>query len=297
MNDMKAEGVPFEERIEELDRLEYPKPDRDFIYDTFNEFADRHPWVGQENIRPKSIVREMFESYFAFGDYIRTYDLQRAEGLLLRHINGVYGVLAQTVPDTAKTDEVREMEQYLGAMLRQVDSSLLDEWEKMKNPDYRAADTKELKPPGGPEVAPDITRDAKSFTALIRTRMFSFLAALGRRNFDGAREIVNECRPSPADQAAGDDTNAPVGWTVERLQNVFDAYCAVHRAIRLDAEARNLRHTHVAVSDNRKTWKVQQILVDPDEDNDWALEFDVDIARSREQSRVVMELVRFECIG
>ena len=134
MAEMKMEGVEYDQRMEELEKLEYPKPNREFIYSTFNAFADRHPWVGQENIHPKSIAREMFESFRSFSDYIRDYELQRAEGVLLRHLNGVFKVLAQTVPDAAKNDQVREMELYLAAMIRQIDSSLLDEWEKMRDP-------------------------------------------------------------------------------------------------------------------------------------------------------------------
>src|SRR5208282_3485529 len=134
MAEMKMAGIEYDERMEELEKLEYPKPNREFIYSTFNAFADKHPWVGQENIRPKSIVREMFENFRSFSDYVRDYELQRSEGLLLRHLNSVYKVLAQTVPDQAKTDPVREMELYLGTMLRQVDSSLLDEWEKLRDP-------------------------------------------------------------------------------------------------------------------------------------------------------------------
>ena len=124
--EMKMAGIEYEQRMLELEKLEYPKPLREFIYGTFNEFAAKHPWVGEEAIRPKSIVREMFEDYRSFSDYVREYDIQRSEGLLLRHLNSVFKVLAQTVPDAAKTEEVREMELYLSAMLRQVDSSLLD---------------------------------------------------------------------------------------------------------------------------------------------------------------------------
>ena len=164
--------------MEELEKLEYPKPNREFIYSTFNAFADKHPWVGQENIRPKSIAREMFESFRSFSDYIRDYELQRAEGVLLRHLNSVYKVLTQTVPDAAKNDTVREMELYLGTMIRQVDSSLLDEWEKMRDPNYQRAETKEVRPPGAEEAAPDITRDTKAFTAAIRNRIFTFLRGL-----------------------------------------------------------------------------------------------------------------------
>ena len=106
--EMKAAGLDYDERMEELEKLEYPKPQREFIYETFNAFADRHPWVGEENIRPKSIAREMFEAFRSFSDYIHDYDLQRAEGVLLRHLNSVYKVLSQTVPDAAKRRAPRD---------------------------------------------------------------------------------------------------------------------------------------------------------------------------------------------
>src|SRR5205823_1431830 len=126
----------------ELEKLEYPKPQRDFVYGTFNAFAGRHPWVGEEDIRPKSIAREMFEGFRSFSDYVQEYDLERAEGLLLRHLDSVYKVLVQTVPEAVKTDEIREMELYFRDMLRQVDSSLLEQWEKMRDPAL-AAETAE----------------------------------------------------------------------------------------------------------------------------------------------------------
>jgi superfamily II RNA helicase len=166
MAEMKMEGIEYDQRMEELEKLEHPKPNPEFVYSTFNAFAARHPWVGEENIHLKSIVREMFEEFRSFADYIKLYELQRAEGVLLRHLNSVFKVLAQTVPDTAKNDQVREMELYLGTMIRQVDSSLLDEWEKMRDPNYRPGETKEVRPPGAEEAAQDITRDTKAFTVL-----------------------------------------------------------------------------------------------------------------------------------
>ena len=176
--EMKAEGLDYDQRMAELEKMEHPKPLRDFVYMTFNAFADRHPWVGEENIRPKSIAREMFEGFRSFSDYVQEYDLERAEGLLLRHLNSVYKVLSQTVPDAVKTDTILEMELYLRDMLRQVDSSLLEEWERMRDPNYVAppAPGADMRPPR-PEEPPDVTRDTKAFTAAIRTRVFAFLRA------------------------------------------------------------------------------------------------------------------------
>jgi superfamily II RNA helicase len=280
MAEMKMAGIEYDERMEELEKLEHPKPNREFIYSTFNAFADKHPWVGQENIRPKSIAREMFENFRSFSDYVRDYELQRSEGLLLRHLNSVYKVLTQTVPDAAKTDPVREMELYLDAMLRQVDSSLLDEWEKMRDPNYQARGTaKEVRPPGAEEAAQDVTRDTKGFTAAIRTRVFSFLRGLVNQDFEQALTYLS----SP---------NDPDGqpWTAERLQKVLDDYHVEHDHICLDPNARNVRHTYVVPSDDKHSWKVQQMLIDPEEQNDWVAEFEVDLTKSREAEEPVLAL-------
>jgi hypothetical protein len=281
MAEMKLAGIEYEERIEELEKLEYPKPNREFVYSTFNAFADKHPWVGQENIRPKSIAREMFENFRSFSDYIRDYELQRAEGVLLRHLNSVYKVLAQTVPDAAKTDTVREMELYLATMIRQVDSSLLDEWQKMRDPNFQREEVKEARPPRAEEAAADITRDTKAFTAAIRNRIFSFLRGLVNEDFDQALTHLS----SPLD-ADGEP------WTAERLTLVLDSYYTEHERICLDPNARNLRHTYVLPADDKKSWRVQQMLVDPEEDNDWVAEFEIDLQLSRAALEPVIRLRR-----
>jgi superfamily II RNA helicase len=308
---MKAEGIEYDERMAKLEELEYPKPNREFIYSTFNAFADKHPWVGQENIRPKSIAREMFENFRSFADYIRDYELQRAEGLLLRHLNSVYKVLKQTVPDGAKNDAVREMELYLGTMIRAVDSSLLDEWEKMRDPNYerrlaaeRATEGDvDMRPPGAEEAAADITRDTKAFTAAIRNRIFTFLRGLVIGDFEAALASLAETEKrgvgetatnadvtvSPSRRLADSEGNA---WTAERLQQAMDGYLAGHEQLLLTPEARNVRHTYVTPSEDKKTWRVQQMLVDPEGQNDWVAEFEVDLALSRESGEPALRLQR-----
>ncbi len=139
IEEWKAAGIPYDERMAKLEEIEHPKPLREFLYETFNAFAAAHPWVEQENVRPKSIAREMFERYLSFADYVREYGLERSEGLLLRHLMQVWKVLAQTVPDKAKTEPVIEMEDYFRELIRGIDSSLLDEWEKLRNPEFVVA--------------------------------------------------------------------------------------------------------------------------------------------------------------
>lgn len=275
--EMKAEGLSYEQRMEELEKLEHPKPNRDFIYSTFNAFAAKHPWVGQENIRPKSIVREMFEEYRSFSDYIKVYELQRVEGLLLRHLSSVYKVLAQTVPEAAKDETLREMELYLREMLRQVDSSLLDEWERMRDPEYQPrGEVKELRPPGAAEAEADFTRNAKVFTAAIRTRIFALLRAMADGDFEAAAEIA--------------------GWSAEKIGAAMAEYRREHSRIRLDPEARNARHTYVRVAEDGKTWTVEQMLQDPEELNDWVAELEVDLTASREKQEVVIALRRIGAV-
>jgi hypothetical protein len=211
---------------------------------------------------------------------VQEYDLERAEGLLLRHLNSVYKVLRQSVPDSEKTDTVREMELYLRDMLRGVDSSLLDEWEKMLDASYRPAEAAELRP-AQPEEPPDVTRDTKAFTAAIRTRVFAFLRAWSIGKDEAALDLID----SPGDGEGQ-------AWTVERLKTAREGHRAELGGLRLDPEARNLRHTHVEPSDDRAAWRVQQMLVDPEGLNDWVLELSVDLPGSRDVGEPVLRLLR-----
>jgi hypothetical protein len=196
--------------------------------------------------------------------------------VLLRQLNRVFKVLAQTVPDTAKNDTVRELEVYLQSMIRQVDSSLLEEWEKMRDPGWTppaaapGADPKELRPPGADEALADITRDAKSFTALVRQQIFAFL-----------RGLVNREPEQALSQLSATDDLEGGQWTPERLMQCVERFESEHERLCLDPEARNVRHTYVKVSEDRKTWRVDQVLVDPAGDNDWVAVFEVDLAASR----------------
>jgi superfamily II RNA helicase len=275
MAEMKAEGKEYDERIEELEKMEYPKPLRDFIYDTFNTFAANHPWVGQENIQPKSIAREMFELFVSFPEYIREYDLHRAEGLLLRYISEVYKTLEQTVPEPMKTEEIRSIEDYFRTMIRSVDSSLIDEWEKMRGgvPASEKAPVGEGSASSDQAVAADITRNVRGFTVMIRNEVFRFVRALANRRYDEALEQVE------------------FDWGVQDLESKMDAYYQDHSRILTDPKARSPQNTRIERVENALTWKVEQILIDSDEHNDWRVEFELDVAKSREQGRPVLKLI------
>ncbi|MDE0652497.1 MAG: DUF3516 domain-containing protein [bacterium] len=131
LGELKAQGVPYEERMERLAAVEHPKPLREFLYGSFDIFRRRHPWVEGDNVRPKSIVREMHERAMNFGEYVNHYGLKRSEGVVLRYLSDAYRALVQNVPAERRTPALEELTDWLGALVRGVDSSLLDEWERL----------------------------------------------------------------------------------------------------------------------------------------------------------------------
>ncbi len=273
MAEMKQQGIEFEERIAKLDELEYPKPQREFIYGTFATFCTLHPWVGQESIRPKSIVREMVENYVDFAGYVKLYELERAEGVLLRHISSVHKVLAQTVPPASKNEDVQEIEDWLAGLLRGTDSSLLDEWERLKNPDWKPLEDDADKAP----EAIDITKNKREFTALIRIEIFRFLRSLAAGRYDAAAELV-----------------AP--WTEDQLLELTEAYYQEHERLTLDPEARNHKHTYVTQDDDAGVWTIAQVLVDPEGLNDWQAIFTVDKNLARDEGKPTLNLISMATI-
>jgi len=266
--ELKMAGVEYEQRVEELEKLEHPKPLRELVYETFNEFARVHPWVRGDDVRPKSIAREMFERFMDFNEYVREYELGRAEGTLLRYLSDVYKALVKTVPAPAKTPEVEEIEVFLRAMVRAVDSSLLDEWEQLRQ--------------GGPATAPapaeqdeeapgevDVTRDERGFTVLVRNAMFQLLRAVARKDWPAAAAMVVDGAP-------------------DRLAESFAPFFAEHAAIRLDPPARAPDKTRVTKGDG--VWRVVQVVSDDAGDDDWAMHASIDLAASADQARPVMTL-------
>ena len=292
LNELKAQGMEYNQRMEKLEKVEYPKPLRDFIYDTYNAFAEVHPWV-DVNVEPKSIVREMFENFSTFSGYVKQYNLQRMEAILLRHLNYVYKVLSQTVPDGYKNEELLEMQDYLGDMIRRVDSSLLEEWEKMAHPeDYQkrleagTAEDEAEKAFGADKAAADITYDKKRFINMVRQRIFQIMGSLAKQDFADVLDSLAE------DLAEGemlaDENGTP--WTEKRLLEIMAAYTAEHHKFRMDVEGRALAHTIVTYEGN--TMHVQQMLQDEEEFNDWSIDFELNLDECREAGVPLLKLLR-----
>ncbi len=292
LDELKAQGMEFNQRMEEIEKVEYPKPLRDFIYDTYNAFAEVHPWV-DVNVEPKSIVREMFESFSTFSGYVKQYGLQRMEAILLRHLNYVYKVLSQTVPDGYKNDELREMEDYLGDMIRRTDSSLLEEWEKMAHPeDYQkrleegAAEDEAEKAFGADKAAADITYDKKRFLGMVRQRIFQIMGNLSKQDFAAVLDSLAD--DLEEGQMLVDGEGKP--WTENTLTEIMAAYTAEHHKFRMDVEGRALAHTIVTYEGD--VMHIQQMLQDEEEFNDWSIDFEINLAESREAGVPLLKMTR-----
>ena len=282
--EMKARGMDYNDRMNELDKVEYPKPLREFVYQTFNAFADRHPWVGAENIRPKSIARELFETYASFNEYVRDYSLQRSEGQLLRYLTDAYKTLVQGVPEEARDEELEEIIEHLRLIVRGVDSSLLDEWERMMDPASARPSAAALAPPRPVDERELLRRDPKRRTARVRSELHTLLAALARKDWEEAARAI-----------------APADWTPERLQQELEPYFAAHGKIDLTPRARRPDRT-VLTEESPGVFRAQQrfgpppralgqheaVAADPDaaaqaearleaDDADWTLECTVDL--------------------
>jgi superfamily II RNA helicase len=248
---LKAEGVPYEERLRRLDEVTHPKPDAEFIYAAFDLFAQSHPWVAQESIRPKSVAREMFEGYRSFAGYVREYQLQRSEGLLLRYLGQLHNTLQQSVPAAARTDEVQDVISYFRTLVARVDRSLLLEWESRRQP------TTPL--PGAP--APARKRlDTGSFTARVRAQLHALVRALSEGDYEEAARWVVQPRDDP--------------WPPERFESALAAFFAEHERIVFEPRARQAHHTQLQRNGPRD-YRVVQVLVDPEGANLWCLEGEI----------------------
>lgn len=299
MAEMKAAGVEYEQRIEELEKIQYPQPMREQIYDVFDVWRVANPWIGDRNIAPKGVVRDLWDRAMDFPAFVRHYGIKRSEGLLLRYLSDVYKTLLRTVPDDAKTPEVVELQDWLGAVIRATDSSLLDEWTAMfaggdADPASRAREAAE--DPG----IPDVTTDRHAFRALLRTRIFRWvqyaatgqwtawsedLTEIGDRGWN-ERKLIEQFQPylqAYGDDAAQPNPDAPTARPGEERPAVLP-----RPRIGIDGDARG--PARFAVADQGDTWDVEQVLVDPEGHDEWYLRVTVDLEASAEAGDVAAHL-------
>ncbi|MFI2752594.1 DEAD/DEAH box helicase [Cellulomonas sp. P22] len=270
---MKADGIEYDERMALLEDVTYPRPLAELLGAAFAMYRKTNPWVADHELSPKSVVREMHEKAMTFAEYVSAYSLDRTEGVLLRYLADAYRALRQTVPDDARTEELHEIVEWLGELVRRTDSSLLDEWERLRNPlDEEGADA-----PGAvdDDTPPPLTTNPRAFRALVRGAMF-------RRVDLAAREAYG------ALAALGDQDPDGVAWDSDRWAQALDPFYDDHDEILTGGAARG--PALFVVTPGNGTWRVRQMLDDPEGDHDWRIEAVVDLAASDAAGEVVLRI-------
>lgn len=274
--EMKADGIEYDERMALLEEVTWPQPLAELLEATYEIYRQTHPWLPEDALQPKAIVREMYEQGMSFTDFVGRYQLARSEGLVLRYLTDAYRTLRQTVPESHRTPELEDLVEWLGETIRQTDSSLLDEWEALADPGHVRPDVAHHEPPPSPRP---ISKQDRAFRVMIRNAMFRRVELVAYDDLDALMAI---------ERAAADRTDPPgeVVMTRSAWDAAIEAYYAEHDKVLLDADARGPGLLAVAAAG--QTWKVTQTIHDPAGHHDWVIEADVDLDASDEAGELVL---------
>lgn len=274
---MKAEGIEYEERMSLLEDVTYPKPLAELLEATFEIYRGGHPWVGDYELSPKSVARDLYEQAMTFTEFVSFYGLARSEGQVLRYLADAYKALRQTVPDEAKTEELTDLVEWLGELVRQIDSSLLEEWERL-----RAGGVDVVAAPGAgrrrgdDDRPPPVTANPRAFRVLVRNALFRRVELAALRRWEALGEL-----------------DAGQGWDSGRWRAALEPYFAEYAEIGTGAQARG--PSLLVIDEHPEArpghWTVRQIFDDPDGDRDWGITADVDLAASDEAGAAALRVI------
>ena len=262
---MKSEGIEYDQRMELLEQITWPKPLEELLSAAFEQYSATQPWIGDFELSPKTVVRDLYERSMTFADFIGYYKLARSEGLVLRYLSDAYRAIRQTVPDEAKTEELLDIIEWLGELVRQVDSSLLDEWEQLINP------TAPGEAPVLPPEPPSILMNPRAFRVLVRNELFKRVQLAALEKWDELGEL---------DSASGFDGDA---WA-----DAMDDYFDEHDEVGTGPDARSA--AMLIVEEGATEWKVRQIFADPAGDHDWGFSATIDLQESADLGVAVVKV-------
>jgi superfamily II RNA helicase len=264
---MKADGLEYTERMAVLDTVTYAEPLKELLEAAFDEYRKHAPWVGDFELAPKSIVRDMYERAMDFGEFVQFYSLARSEGIVLRYLTDAYKALSQTVPQDALREDLEDLIAWLGELVRQVDSSLLDEWEELTS-------GHELHPHDAPPPPPPaLTSNRRAFRVMVRNELF--------------RRVELFADEDSAALAALDQES---GFGVDAWEDALDAYFDEHEDIGTGPAARGPQL--LIIDEQPRVWHVRQIFDDPAGNHDWGFSGDVDLAASDEAGSAVIRVTQ-----
>ncbi|MCB1027888.1 MAG: DUF3516 domain-containing protein, partial [Microthrixaceae bacterium] len=272
---MKMEGVDFDERQERLAEIRWPQPLRDELLAMLATFSEHHPWVTGELLRPKAVARGMYEAGLGFRDFVTSLGVKRSEGVLLRYLTEVYRTLQRNVPEQARTEELEELTAWVGSVIRQVDSSLLEEYDLLEGALGNAGGAEALEGAAIASTPPPVTADARAFRAMVRTEVFRWVQSLARHDHGGLSRLV----------FVDGEQHDLVWW-----RDLMEPYWEEWDSIGIDADARSARF--LKIDEHADHWDVTQWLVDPEETNEWSITARVDLRASDEAGEAIVAPVR-----
>jgi superfamily II RNA helicase len=268
---MKADGVEYEQRLELLDAVTHPKPLAELLEAAYEMYRRGHPWVADHALSPKSVVRDMYERAMTFVEYISFYSLARSEGLVLRYLADAYRTLRQTVPEEARSEELSDLIEWLGELVRQVDSSLIDEWERLQRGQDSAAQVVEDRPPA-------VSRNERAFRVLVRNALFRRVTLAALRRYDELGEL-----------------DAESGWDAAEWEAALAPYFEQHGELGTGPAARG--PAMLLIEPGKEFWRVRQIFDDPAGDHDWGISAEIDLAASDSTGTAAITILAVAPLG
>ena len=285
LSELKSDGVEYEERMAQIEEITYPMPEAELIFPLFERYAETRPWLYAQPVSPKSVVREMYQRCATFKDYIQLYNLKASEGGVLRYLNSAYKALLQNVPEMCKTDAVHDIIAYLRATLRRADSSLLEEWMRMRF-GQRAVERLQAKVQAEADQVTlerqDLTEDPKAFYARIRAQMRQVVQALSRKDYPEVLEHIRLPDVKQTDdhdlQEESEKQNGALAgdWNDRLIAEAINPFYHEYEAILFNGEAR-ANHNTVITLEKERCWSVRQVLLDDQGDRLWYLQGEVNL--------------------
>ena len=323
---MKAQGMEYDERMAALEEISWPKPLEELLSPAFSVYARSNPWVGDLELSPKSVIREMIENAMTFTELISRYDVGRSEGVILRYLSDAYRMMRQVIPEEIMTEELEAMISWLADLIRSVDSSLLDEWEAMMNGE-ELTEAEEVSSTVGAERAFGadesgviaFTANRHAFRNAVRRALFNFVELMSRDDVDGLERASAQAADSDGLFAEA----AP--WTGDDWDHALERYWAEHDWIDINQGARSqalcaleeqisgediLALMSFSARDNAiqrsrfealaravdeapagSVWLATQTITDPEGNMDWRIAALVDLAASDKEKLAVLTVL------